>query len=62
MGIDLAGSAQMSAACQWPCVWNGTAAAVAGSSWVQAAGHRAELTIWALRSGHQPCHCGRQAH
>lgn len=41
---------------------NGTAAAVAGSPWVQAAGHWAELTIWALCSSHQPCHQGHPAH
>lgn len=55
MGVNLAGSAQRPAERCGPFV-QGIAAAVAGSSGVQAAGHRAELTIWALRASHQPCH------
>lgn len=56
MGICLAGSAQTPAQHCRPFVQKGIAAAIAGSSWAQAAGHRAELTIWALCSSHQPCH------
>lgn len=56
MGIYLAGSAQMPARRCGPLAQNRTAAAIADSSWVQAAGHRAELTIWALCSSYQTCH------
>lgn len=56
MAIGLAGSAQMLAQHRRPLVRNGIAAAVGGSIRVQAAGHRAELTVWALCSSHQPCH------
>lgn len=55
VGISLAGATQRPAQCCGPFVQKGTAAAVAGSSGVQAAGHRAELTIWAPSSSHQPC-------
>lgn len=62
LGFSLAGYAQMLAQCLGPLVRNGIAAAVAGSSRVQAAGHGAELTIRALCSSHQPCHQGHPAH
>jgi len=62
VGIYLAGAAQLPAQHCGPLARNGTAAAVAGSPWVQAAGHWAELTIWALCSSHQPCHQGHPAH
>jgi hypothetical protein len=37
-------------------------AAVVGSSLVKAAGNRAELPIWTLCSGYQPCREGQPAH
>lgn len=56
MAIGLAGSAQTLAQHRRPLVLNGIAAAVGGFIRVHAAGHRAELTVWALCSNHQPCH------
>lgn len=56
MAVGLAGSAQTLAQHGRLLVRNRIAAAVGGSIRVQAAGHRAELTVWALRSSHQPCH------
>lgn len=56
VGIYPAGAPQLPAQHCGPLAQNRMAATVARSSWVQAAGPRAELTIWALCSSHQPCH------
>ena len=45
-----------------PCVQKRVTAAVVGSSLVKAAGNRAELPIWTLCSGYQPCREGQPAH
>lgn len=62
VGTHLAGSAQTPAQCRGPFVRHVAAAAVAGSSRVQAAGLGAALTVGALCSSDQPCHDGHPAH